>query len=241
MSKPADLITYVFDGSPPFAQALKGELLRWMDSSTRFTDFVETYRDKIRKKIRVTRDFESILDLRGELDVACGLLADRRFNPAYEPYASAGRRGPDFSVTYRANTVFNIEVARIRAEANEVDENLLARKEERVVRILLDKLGQMQPGMSNLLAIHLRPDLARAIDLARLMQSVKAAVESKDAAFYAHTRYTSPAAFYKDFLLLGGLLFWAPGGPLWINKQARPALDEKILRQVALLPQPLTA
>lgn len=238
MSKPADLVAYVLDRAPPFASSLKGELLGWMEASTRFTGFVETYRDKIRKKIRVTRDAETVLDLRGELEVARDLLSDRRFNAAYEPYASAKQRGPDFSVTYRANTLFNIEVARIRAEPNEVDEAHLARKEERVVRILLDKLGQMQPGMANLMAIHTRPELARAIDLPGLMQSVKAAVESKAPAFYAQTRYASPATFYKDFLLLSGLLFWTPGGPLWINKQARPGLDEKILRQVALLPQP---
>ena len=39
----------------------------------------------------------------------------------------------------------------------------LQRKEE---RILLDKLGQVQPGMPNLLVIHTRADPARAIDLA---------------------------------------------------------------------------
>ena len=131
-------------------------LMQWMDSSSRFTAFVETYRDKIRKKIRVTRDPESALDVRGELEVAYGLLTDRRLAVAYEPYASAKRRGPDFAVTYRANLVFNIEVARIRVEERRGGEFDLQRKEERIVRILLDKLGQMQPGMANLLVIHTR-------------------------------------------------------------------------------------
>jgi hypothetical protein len=74
MTKQADLIAYLFEGQQ---HLLSAELLAWMDVSTRFTAFVETYRDKIRKKIRVTREPESILDLRGELEVARGLLSDR--------------------------------------------------------------------------------------------------------------------------------------------------------------------
>src|SRR5512143_827833 len=99
MSKQADLIAYLFAGQP---HRLSGELRQWMESSSRFTAFVETYRDKVRKKIRSARDPESALDLRSELEVACCLLADRRLDVAYEPYASAKRRGPDFAVTYRA-------------------------------------------------------------------------------------------------------------------------------------------
>ena len=155
MTRLAALIAYVFEGQP---HLLSGELMQWMEASPRFTAFVETYRDKIRKKIRVTREPESVLDLRGELEVAYGLLNDRRLAVAYEPYASAKRRGPDFAVTYRANLVFNIEVARIRAraQARERSASIIPRAEERILRILLDKLGQMQPGMANLLVIHTR-------------------------------------------------------------------------------------
>ena len=71
VTKSADLNAYIFEGQ---AHLLSGELMRWMDASARFTAFVETYRDKIRKKIRVTREPESMLDLRGELEVAYCLL-----------------------------------------------------------------------------------------------------------------------------------------------------------------------
>jgi hypothetical protein len=236
MTKPAELIAYVFEGQP---HRLSGEFMQWMEASAPFTEFVQTYRDKIRKKIRVTRPPESILDLRGELEVAYGLLNDRRLAVAYEPYASAKRRGPDFAVTYRANLVFNIEVAHIRAEP--VEKNGIGgfdqpRKEERILRIVLDKLGQMQPGMPNLLAIHTRPDLARAIDLARLMQELKTRAEGKDPSFYTASGYTGPAAFYKDFLHLSGILLWAAGAQAWVNKQSRPGLPEKVLRLVSSLP-----
>ena len=205
MTKQDDLIAYVFEGQP---HLLSSELKQWMEESVRFMAFVETYRDKIRKKIRVTREAESVLDLRSELEVAYGLLNDRRLAVAYEPYASAKRRGPDFAVTYRANLVFNIEVARIRVEGSGIDGLDLPRKEERILRILLYKLGQMQPGMPNLLVIHTRQELARSIDLGRLMQEIKTRVEKKEPALYAASRYTSPAAFYKDFLHLSGILLW---------------------------------
>ena len=204
-----------------------------MEASPRFTLFVETYRDKIRKKIRGARDPESALDLRGELEVAYCLLADRRLSVVYEPYASSKRRGPDFSVTYRANLPFNIEVARLRAEASGADGIDLPRIEERILRILLYKLGQMQPGMANLLVIQTREEVARSIDLGRFMQAVKTRVEGKDPAFYALSGYTGPAAFYKDFLHLSGILLWVPVGQVWVNKQARPGLAEKVIRLVS--------
>ncbi len=232
MTKQADLIAYLFDGQP---HLLLGELSQWMEASARFTAFVETYRDKIRKKIRITRATESILDLRGELEVAYRLLGDRRLAVAYEPYASTQRRGPDFAVTYRANLVFNVEVARMRAEEEGITGNGPPRNEERFLRILLYKLGQMQPGKPNLLVVHTREAVRRSLDLDRLMQDTKIRVEGKDPAFYSFSRYASPAAFYKDFLHLSAILLWADQVQLWINKQARPGLDEKILRLVSSL------
>ena len=237
MTKPADLIAYLFEGQP---HVLSGELYQWTEASSRFTAFVETYRDKIRKKIRVIREPESILDLRGELEVACCLLSDRRLAIEYEPYASAKRRGPDFAVTYRANLVFNIEVARLRVEESGVDGIDLPRKEERFLRILLYKLGQMQPSMPNLLVIHTRKELAGSMDLGKLMQEIKTRVEGRDPSFYEISRYANPAAFYKDFLHLSGILLWAAGGQLWVNKQARPGLSLKVLRLISSLPSSAT-
>jgi len=233
MTKQTDLIAYVFEGQ---SHLLSGDLLQWLESSSRFTTFVETYRDKIRKKIRITREPESILDLRGELEVAFCLLNDRRLAVAYEPYASEKGRSPDFAVTYRDNLVFNIEVARLRVGQGEDIEVGLPRVDERILRILLYKLGQMQPGMPNLLFIHTEQELAQFIDLDNLMQEIKIRVEGKDPSFYAASRYTNPAAFYKEFHHLNGILLWAVVPQLWVNKQARPVLEEKVLRLVSSLP-----
>lgn len=223
MTRQADLIAYLFEGQP---HLLSGVLSEWMEDSPRFTLFVETYRDKIRKKLRLAREPETALDLRGELEVPCRLLADRRLEVAYEPYASAKRRGPDFAATYRKNLVFNLEVARMRTEESESP-----RREERFLRLLLYKLGQMQPGMPNLLVVHAR----RPLDLDQFMQELKLKVEKKDPSFYELSRYPNPAAFYKDFLRLSAVLFWGAETQRWTNKQARPGLDEKVLRLVGSL------
>jgi hypothetical protein len=68
------------------------------------------------------------------------------------------------------------------------------------------------------------------------MQDVKIKVEGKDASFYAASSYTSPAAFYKDFLRLSAIQLWTAGAQPWVNKQAQPALAEKVLRLVSSLP-----
>jgi hypothetical protein len=98
MKKQADLIAYLFEGASrhlgdtdPFSSTL----LSWIETSPRFTAFVDIYRDKIRKKIRNTRDLDGLLDLRAELEAAFRLLFDRRLALAYEPYASAKIRGSD--------------------------------------------------------------------------------------------------------------------------------------------------
>lgn len=227
MKKQNDLVEFLFDGQESW---LSAELLQWMNSSARFSDFVETYRDKIRKKLRVTRDPEGTLDVRGELEVAYRLLHDRRLVLEYEPYTSTQKRGADFAVIYRSNLRFNIEVSRMRAE-----EDATLRAGERVLRILLSKFGQMQPGMPNLLVVHIRREIAQTFNLEKFMQEIKTRVEGRERSFYEISRYANPAAFYKDFLHLSGIILWADEPQLWINKQARPQLDSKILRLVGEL------
>jgi hypothetical protein len=234
VTKQADLNTFLFEGQP---HPLAADLLQWMEASSRFTLFVDTYRDKIRKKVRVTRQPESGLDLRCELEVAYGLLNDRRMSVAYEAYASAKKRGPDFTVSYRVNLVFNIEVARMRMDG-EATANP-GRMDERLLRILLNKIGQMQPGTPNVLVIHTREELWRILDLERFMQAIKVRVEKKDPTFYSFTPYVSPADFYKDFSRLNGILLWVDSAQLWVNKQARLGLPEKVLRRVSALPSNL--
>lgn len=68
------------------------------------------------------------------------------------------------------------------------------------------------------------------------MQEVKTRAEKRDPYFYSASRYTNPAAFYKDFLHLSGILFWIASTQPWINKQARSSLSVKVMGLISSLP-----
>lgn len=95
---------------------LQSELGQWLDNSSRFSAFMTAYQDKVRKKLTTAEDEESRLDVRSELLVAYRLLADRRFELAFEALG-ARRLGPDLTATYRGNFRFHLEVTRLRATA----------------------------------------------------------------------------------------------------------------------------
>lgn len=59
-----ELFIYVFNGQP---HILAQRMAAWLASSRRFTVFVSTFRDKIRKKLRDTQDPESLFDLQLEV------------------------------------------------------------------------------------------------------------------------------------------------------------------------------
>ena len=62
-----ELLNYLFDGKP---HLLTAPMKSWLTSSRRFTGFVTSFRDKIRKKLRVTQDQETLYDLQLELETA---------------------------------------------------------------------------------------------------------------------------------------------------------------------------
>src|SRR5688572_30997671 len=96
---------------------LADELAGWLAGSARFRRFAEAHRDKIRKKLRSAGDVEARRDVRAELRTAHLLLADRRIELAFEAYGST-KRGPDFTVTFRGERSFNLEVTRPRRAPN---------------------------------------------------------------------------------------------------------------------------
>src|SRR5436853_4649654 len=106
-----ELHTYIFDGRP---NALADQFAGWLTTSARFRAFVTVYRDKIRKKIRGARDAEGRRDLQIEFATAYLLLQERYFSVEYEKYGTGKARGPDFTVTFRSRTIFNLEVTRMR-------------------------------------------------------------------------------------------------------------------------------
>lgn len=101
------------NGSDPITAIMRGKQY-WFGTCDRFLDFVERYQKKIQSKVRNAKDAEYLEDVSFELEVVCLFLLDDRFEVEYEKYSSKPGRNPDYTITFEKNTVFNVEVGRIR-------------------------------------------------------------------------------------------------------------------------------
>src|SRR5690606_36530502 len=123
-----------------------GALLESWLTSKRFAAFVGDHTTKIRKKLRTATDEGSLRDLLLELDVAFRLTQDKRFSLIYEPVQQR-RRGADLAVRFTTQTVFMVEVTRLKEQARlELDASRLA-------GALTLKLGQFMNATPNALVI----------------------------------------------------------------------------------------
>ena len=196
---------------------LRAEFEGWARESRRFAAFAGDYRGKIRAKLRHAGDEDGRRDLRAELETAALLLRDERFTVAYEKYAAAKQRGPDFTVTYKTHTPFNVEVRRLRAVEGEDDEARAAR----LVYVLCDKVKQMPPSIVNLL--WLSADGSPAVDdLKAAATTLRQLAERKDDAFFARRGFDGAADFLAHYHRLSGVILRRAGGiALWLNPTAR--------------------
>lgn len=223
-----DLLAAIFDGRDP---TLYAEFADWARDSRRFRAFATTYRDKIRAKLRNTRDDNGMRDLRAELETAALLLRDDRFALEYEKYAAARRRGPDFTVTFRTHTPFNIEVRRFRAEP---DEDAAVRA-ARLMSVLCDKAGQMQPGMVNLLWLAAEGVLSEA-EVGDAATALRRAAERKDEAYFTRRGFESAADFLRQYTRLSGIVLRRPAGcVVWLNPVARHKAPPEIVTAIGRL------
>lgn len=221
---PDDLLTYL---SVDETNILSGPLTRWLAASPRFATFVETYRDKIRKKIRVEPEAEGLRDVLSELETAYLLLQERRFEIGYEPYAKDKSRSPDFAVTYRTNVVFNVEVTRMRTGAPE--------REDRLIDVVCAKLGQMMPNMINVLVVVAEDHAEAALDVASAMKRLKARAERGEASLLSRFDFRNTPDFFKYFTRLSAICVRIENGDntsphriFWGNPQARQPLPPAI-------------
>jgi hypothetical protein len=228
-----DLQAYLFsDDAHPLALPLG----RWIGESRRFAVFVETYRDKIRKKIRSMPDDQSLLDLRLELETAYRLLRESRFTVAYEPYRTQGR-SPDFAVTFTTSSTFNVEATRLRPRnptASQDDSQLsmshVTLDLERLSDSICGKLRQLTPQMINLLVVGVHAMAISDGDLTAAMQRLKQRAEQRDPALFKRHGFQDPADFFRRYGRLSGVIVYAESCPamLWLNSQATMALPAKI-------------
>jgi hypothetical protein len=214
--------------------AINDELRRWLTGSRRFLEFVEAYRDKIRKKLRTAADADGLRDVRAELRFAHLLLTDRHIEVAFEAYGST-RGGPDFTVVHRGERPFNCEVTRLRRAPDEVTDG----------GPLLGKLRQLPPSAPNLLVIAVEGTSGAALEIEAAVRILRRRADAKEEDFFARRGFESARDFYARFLRLSAVIVWCEGAAgaaqatLWTNPSARIAVPARAIRAcVASLPRP---
>lgn len=219
-----DLRADIFGAS---ADPLAERFAAWVLASPRFRVFAETYRDKVRKKLRVLRDAEGHADLALELAVAYLLLSDRRFTVEYEKLAAVKQRGPDFTATYRTHTLVHVEVKRLRAAGTDTA--------SRCADVVCEKLRQLQPRAFNVLVMGLPENTASALDLPNALRGLRERAERKDEPFFQRRGFTDARAFLRHYQRLSAVAVRDPHHalPLWSNPLAQPPLTDDLRRTLA--------
>jgi hypothetical protein len=204
---------------------------QWLDTSKRFKLFAETYRAKIRAKIRGLRDAESLRDLAFELETAYWLHEEPRLTVAYEQQFPGQARRPDFAVRFTTKFTFSVEVTRIRPAPDDDAE----RESNKVQYVIASKLPQMLPGMINLLVIGADNKLVLNSDLPAVMLQLKKRAEAKDAQLFSRSGARDAADFFRTYHRLSAILLRSTQeqessqhSMLWINKEAKYALPANL-------------
>ncbi len=213
MSALDPLLDEIFDSHQT---ALSVEFEGWLRQSRRFQAFATVYRAKIRAKLRNARDDNSLQDVRAELAAAALLLREERFTLEYETYAAARQRGPDFTVTFKTHTRFNVEVRRLRSV--ELDDGDSA---ARLMAVLLDKVGQMPPSIVNLLWLIADAPTTEA-DLIRATTTLRQLAERKSEEFFTRRGFDSAADYLSRYRRLSGVILpQSEELTIWLNPLAR--------------------
>jgi hypothetical protein len=214
-----ETLAFIFDAQP---HHLTGSLSAWAADSARYAEFLASYRDKIRKKLRVTKDHEAIEDLGLELQIPRWFLRDRRFTLVYEPYAAGKTRGADYAITFRTNFSFNLESTNVRglnsaAKPGEID--------QRLIEVITSKLGQMQPRMANVLLIQASLPLQRG-SLDRHLSWLTGRAAANDATFFARYQLAKPGEFTRQLKRLTSVIAYSvdQASQLWFNPQPAVSL-----------------
>lgn len=222
------LVEEIFNGlDSPLYAPLAATFAEWTRTSRPFLAFATANRTKIRSKIRTARDTDRLADVRAELATAATLLRETRLRLEYETYVASGKRGPDFTATFRENTRFNVEVRRLRASGDR--EAVVAK----LVEVLADKIGQMPPSAINVLWFVLDDsENERTIALEEIMDALlvlRTLAEGKVEEFFTRRGFKSASAYQKHLAHLSAIVLQgARTGDLWLNPQARHALSSEL-------------
>lgn len=224
-----ELLSYLFDGKP---HLLAAPIEAWLASSRRFTAFVTSHHTKIRKKIRVAQEPESLRDLQLELETAYLLLRERSLSLAYETQHPQHGRSPDFEVSFTTSLVFMVEVTRMRAAQPRTPS--ISLPGDRFSDMLCSKLGQLLPQRSNLLIVGVEAPQLTLADVHAAMLRLQQRAEGNDASVVQRHGFRDRADFFQHYQRLSALLM--RGTPLqvgepvviWDNPQAKHRLPARV-------------
>jgi hypothetical protein len=233
-----ELLSYLFDEQP---HLLAQAIATWLASSRRFSAFVTTFRDKIRKKLRTAQDEESLLDLRLELETAYLLLRERPLSVVYEPQPSGQIRRPDFAITFTSSLTFMLEVTRLRAmkpeagfstrSPNAPTPPLVA---ERLADVVCSKLSQLLPQRGNILLVGVGAAHLTREELRAVMLRVQQRAERDDSTFLQRHHFDDRSDFFRYYQRLSEILVRAQDLEpteqivIWVNPQAKHPLAGKV-------------
>lgn len=231
MNKLDALLEPIFGG---YESSLTADVRARAEASRRYQAFLETYQTKIRAKLRGVADAEGRLDLRAELEAAWLLLNEPRFTLEYEKHAAGKGRSPDFTVTYRTHTPFNVEVRRLRPpEAN--DRETTARP-GKLMEVLADKTGQLPPGNCNVLWLAAE-DGTTVEDVQQALAALRALAERKDDAAFARRGFRHATDYLRRANQLSAILIHGSDeNSLWLNRTATHPLPPEIGRALTQRP-----
>jgi hypothetical protein len=216
------LLIYLLDGPPDLDDEVAVDLVGWLSASPRFLAFLDRHRDKVRKKLRGAAEAGARGDVRAELEVAFRLLADRRLDLSFEAYG-AGRRGPDFTVAFRASHRFNLEVTRPRLDD---PDRPIRDRAAAAAGALLAKLRQLPSDAPNALLVVVDgppPDE----DVAAAVRALRQRADRRDDLFFAGRGFADARDFHLYSRRLSALLVVGRAGAgarAWSNGEARRPL-----------------
>ena len=198
-----------------------------MPACPRFSAFLDRYRTKIRKKARTLEGPTSWQDLWLELWTAARLLADRRFELAYEAYAARKVRGPDLTATFRTHVVCHIEIKHVRAELSC----------GKWAEVLCGKLGQLPPGAINVLVVATAAPIAEPCTVEMAHRELNRLAQRGENASFQHYGLAGARDFARQIVRLSGILRAAEWDlasaarlSLWRNPAARHPLPPELAR-----------
>jgi len=105
----------------------------------------------------------------------------------------------------------------------------------RLADTVCDKLGQMRPGMINVLVVVMDNDYFGALDLNLAMAQLRERAERKEEGLFKRHGFANSSDFFRQYLRLSAVVVRTAVSPesaahshLWLNSQARHALPGPI-------------